>query len=567
MKNRLVAAFLALILIGAGHSISAAEPPTYDLLVRGGTVYDGTGAPGRVADVAVRGDRIAAVGDLAGTTARRVVDAHGLAVTPGFINTLSWATESLLVDGRAESDLRQGVTLEVFGEGWSMGPLTEAMRAERLRRQGDLRYDIPWTTLGDYLDHLEARGIAPNVASFVGATTVRIHVLGYEDRAPDAIELGRMQALVAEAMEEGALGVGSALIYAPAFYAGTDELVALATTAGAYGGTYISHIRSEGDRLLEAVDELITIARRAQVPAQIYHLKAAGEANWPKLDRAIARIEAARAEGLEISADMYSYTAGATGLDAAMPPWVQEGGHEAWVARLRDPAIRARVIEEMRTPSAEWENLLLAAGSAENVLLIGFKSAALKPLTGKTLAEVAAMRGRSPEETAIDLVIEDDSRVDTAYFLMSEANIEKKIRLPWVAFGSDEGAYSAAGVFLKSNAHPRAYGNFARVLGHYVRERRLIPLEEAIRRLTAFPAAAFRLKDRGCLAPGCFADIAVFAPDRITDHATYRDPHRYATGMVHVFVNGIAVLRDGAPTGALPGRVVRGPGWRAHAIP
>ncbi len=544
MKNRLVAAFLALILIGAGHSISAAEPPTYDLLVRGGTVYDGTGAPGRVADVAVRRDRIAA-----------------------FINTLSWATESLLVDGRAESDLRQGVTLEVFGEGWSMGPLTEAMRAERLRRQGDLRYDIPWTTLGDYLDHLEARGIAPNVASFVGATTVRIHVLGYEDRAPDAIELGRMQALVAEAMEEGALGVGSALIYAPAFYAGTDELVALATTAGAYGGTYISHIRSEGDRLLEAVDELITIARRAQVPAQIYHLKAAGEANWPKLDRAIARIEAARAEGLEISADMYSYTAGATGLDAAMPPWVQEGGHEAWVARLRDPAIRARVIEEMRTPSAEWENLLLAAGSAENVLLIGFKSAALKPLTGKTLAEVAAMRGRSPEETAIDLVIEDDSRVDTAYFLMSEANIEKKIRLPWVAFGSDEGAYSAAGVFLKSNAHPRAYGNFARVLGHYVRERRLIPLEEAIRRLTAFPAAAFRLKDRGCLAPGCFADIAVFAPDRITDHATYRDPHRYATGMVHVFVNGIAVLRDGAPTGALPGRVVRGPGWRAHAIP
>ena len=299
MKNRLVAAFLALILIGAGHSISAAEPPTYDLLVRGGTVYDGTGAPGRVADVAVRGDRIAAVGDLAGTTARRVVDAHGLAVTPGFINTLSWATESLLVDGRAESDLRQGVTLEVFGEGWSMGPLTEAMRAERLRRQGDLRYDIPWTTLGDYLDHLEARGIAPNVASFVGATTVRIHVLGYEDRAPDAIELGRMQALVAEAMEEGALGVGSALIYAPAFYAGTDELVALATTAGAYGGTYISHIRSEGDRLLEAVDELITIARRAQVPAQIYHLKAAGEANWPKLDRAIARIEAARAEGRE----------------------------------------------------------------------------------------------------------------------------------------------------------------------------------------------------------------------------------------------------------------------------
>ncbi len=567
MKKRLIAAFLALVPIGTWQSVHAGGTPTYDLLVRGGVVYDGTGAAGRVADVAVRGDRIAAVVDLAEATARRVVDARGLAVAPGFINTLSWATESLLVDGRAESDLRQGVTLEVFGEGWSMGPLTEAMRAERLRRQGDLRYDIPWTSLGDYLDHLEARGIAPNVASFVGATTVRIHVLGYEDRAPDAIELGRMQALVAQAMEEGALGVGSALIYAPAFYAGTDELVALAATAGAYGGTYISHIRSEGDRLLEAVDEVITIARRAHVPAQIYHLKAAGAANWPKLDRAIARIEAARAEGLEISANMYSYTAGATGLDAAMPPWVQEGGHDAWVARLRDPAIRARVVAEMRMPSADWENLLLAAGSADNVLLIGFKSEALKPLTGKTLAEVAAIRGKSPEETAIDLVIEDDSRVATAYFLMSEANIEKKIRLPWVAFGSDEGAYSAAGVFLKSNAHPRAYGNFARVLGHYVRDRRLIPLEEAIRRLTGFPAAAFRIRNRGCLAPGCFADIAVFAPDRIADHATYKDPHRYATGMIHVFVNGIAVLRDGVPTGALPGRVVRGPGWRAHAMP
>ena len=567
MRSRAIR-ILSIIVLGAlWPLLTHAAGPQYDLLIRGGTVYDGTGAPGRIADVAVRGDRIAAVGDLADATARRVVSARGLAVAPGFINTLSWATESLLVDGRAQSDLRQGVTLEVFGEGWSMGPLTDAMRAERLRRQGDLRYDIPWTTLGDYLEHLEARGIAPNVASFVGATTVRIHVLGYEDRAPDAVELGRMQALVAQAMEEGALGVGSSLIYAPAFYAGTDELVALATTAGAYGGTYISHIRSEGDRLLEAVDELITIARRAHVPAQIYHLKAAGKANWPKLDEVIAKIEAARAEGLEISADMYSYTAGATGLDAAMPPWVQEGGHAAWVARLKDPAIRARVIEEMRTPSADWENLLLAAGSAENVLLIGFKSETLKPLTGKTLAEVAAMRGKSPEETAIDLVIEDDSRVATAYFLMSEANIEKKIQLPWVAFGSDEGAYTNAGVFLKSNAHPRAYGNFARVLGHYVRERKLIPLEEAIRRLTGFPAHAFRIRNRGCLAEGCFADIAVFAPDRIADHATYKDPHRYATGMVHVFVNGIAVLRDGEPTGALPGRVVRGLGWRGHVTP
>ncbi|RMD91014.1 MAG: D-aminoacylase [Alphaproteobacteria bacterium] len=567
MKSSPVRVLSFIAIVSLWPSLLWGAEPAYDLLIRGGTVYDGTGAPGRIADIAVRGDRIVAVGDLAEATAQRVVDAHGLAVAPGFINTLSWATESLLADGRGQSDLRQGVTLEVFGEGWSMGPLTEAMRAERLRLQGDIRYDIPWTTLGDYLDHLEARGIAPNVASFVGATTVRIHILGYEDRPPDPVELGRMQALVAQAMEEGALGVGSSLIYAPAFYAGTDELVALATTAGAYGGTYISHIRSEGDRLLEAIDELIEIARRAHVPAQIYHLKAAGEANWPKLDQAIAKIEAARAAGLEISADMYSYTAGATGLNAAMPPWVQEGGHDAWVARLRDPAIRARVITEMRTPSADWENLLLAAGSAENVLLIGFKSAALKPLTGKTLAEVAKLRGKSPEETAIDLVIEDDSRVDTAYFLMSEANIEKKIRLPWVAFGSDEGAYTNAGVFLKSNAHPRAYGNFARVLGHYVRERRLIPLEEAIRRLTSFPAQAFRIRNRGCLAPGCFADIAIFAADRIADHASYDDPHRYATGMIHIFVNGTAVLRDGEPTGALPGRVVRGPGWRGKMTP
>jgi N-acyl-D-amino-acid deacylase len=542
--------------------VACAPPARHDLVLRGGVVVDGGGGEPTVGDVAIDGDRIAAVGDLGGAVGEREVDVSGLAVAPGFINMLSWATESLIEDGRGLSDIVQGVTLEVFGEGWSMGPLTEEMKRQLVELQTDIRYDVEWTTLGEYLDHLVERGISPNVASFVGATTVRIHVLGYEDRPPEEEELERMRELVREAMAEGALGVGSSLIYAPAFYADTDELVALAAAAGESGGMYISHIRSEGNRLLEGVEELIGISRRAGVPAEIYHLKAAGRDNWDKLDEVIERVEAARAEGLGVTADMYTYTAGATGLDAAMPPWVQEGGHDAWVERLRDPAVRERVIEEMRTPTDEWENLLLAAGSAEEVLLVGFKSEALKPLTGKTLAAVAAERGLSPEEAAIDLVIEDDSRVETVYFLMSEDNVRRQVQLPWVAFDSDAGALAPEGVFLRSNPHPRAYGNFARLLARYVRDEGLVPLEEAVRRLTSFPAETLGLADRGRLAPGHYADVVVFDPATIQDHATFEDPHHLATGVSHVFVNGVQVLEDGEHTGATPGRVVRGPGWR-----
>jgi N-acyl-D-amino-acid deacylase len=496
------------------------------------------------------------------------IDAAGLAVAPGFINMLSWATESLIADGRSQSDIRQGVTLEVFGEGWSMGPLNEAMRREMLERQGDIKYEIPWTTLGEYLEYLVRRGVSTNVASFVGATTVRIHVLGYENRPPTPEEMERMRQLVRQAMEEGALGVGSSLIYAPAFYASTEELIELCKVAAEYGGMYISHIRSEGNRLLEAIDELIRIAREAKIPAEIYHLKAAGRANWPKLDEAIRRIEAARAQGLRITANMYPYTAGATGLDAAMPPWVQEGGHRAWIERLKNPAIRQRVTREMRTPTDRWENLYLMAGSPENVLLVGFKNEALKPLTGKTLAEVARLRGRSPEDTIIDLVIEDDSRVGAVYFLMSEENVRKQIALPWMSFGSDAESLAPEGVFLKANPHPRAYGTFARVLGRYVREEKIIPLEEAIRRMTSLPAENLKLDRRGRLKVGYFADVVVFDPAKIQDHATYERPHQYATGVIHVFVNGVPVLRNGEHTGATPGRVVRGPGYkaaRAHA--
>ncbi|HET6373465.1 MAG TPA: D-aminoacylase [Candidatus Polarisedimenticolia bacterium] len=533
----------------------------HDVLIRGGTIYDGTGGAPFKGDVAIDGDRISAVGAVPGGHGRVEIDASGLAVAPGFINMLSWATESLLADGRSQSDIRQGVTLEVFGEGWSMGPLTEKMKKEVVERQGDIKFDVSWTTLGEYLDHLAARGISPNVASFVGATTVRIHVLGYEDRAPTAPELAQMQELVRQAMKEGALGVGSSLIYAPAFYAKTDELIALAKAAAESGGRYISHMRSEGNRLEQAVDELITIAREAGIPAEIYHLKAAGKSNWDKLDSVVKRIEAARAEGLKITADMYTYTAGATGLDASMPPWVQEGGFDAWAARLKDPAVAARVAKEMSTPADDWENFFAAAG-ADGILLAGFKSEALKPLAGKTLAEAAALRGKGPAETAMELVIEDGSRVEAIYFLMSEDNVRKEIALPWVSFGSDGESLAPEGVFLRSNTHPRSYGNFARLLSKYVREEKLIPLAEAIRRVTSLPATNLGLADRGRLANGAVADVAVFDPDAIQDHATYLKPHQYATGMVHVFVNGVQVLAGGEHTGALPGRVVRGPGAR-----
>jgi N-acyl-D-amino-acid deacylase len=526
-------------------------------------IYDGLGGEPFTGDIAIDEDRIALVapGGLPDATGVVEVDATGMAVAPGFVNMLSWATESLLVDGRGESDVVQGVTLEVMGEGWSMGPLTDEMRQDEIKQQGDLKYDIPWTTLGEYLEHLESRGVSLNVASFVGATTVRIHELGYEDRSPTAEELERMKELVREAMREGAMGVGSSLIYAPAFYAQTDELVALASAAGEFGGTYISHIRSEGNQILRALEELILIAREADVPAEVYHLKPAGQENWPKRDDVIARIEAARAEGLRITADMYLYTAGATGLDAAMPPWVQEGGYEAWAERLRDPEIRKRVLVEMATPTDEWESLYQAAGSADRVILIGFRTDELKPLTGRTLAEVAEMRGTSPEATAIDLVIENGADVGTVYFLMSEDNVRRNIELPWVSFGSDAGALSPEGVFLESNPHPRAYGNFARLLGRYVRDEGVIPLPEAVRRLTSFPAGNLGITDRGRLASGFHADVVVFDPGTVTDHATFEAPHQLATGVRHVWVNGEQVLRDGVHTGATPGRVVRGPGW------
>ena len=534
----------------------------YDVVIRGGTVYDGSGRPGRVRDVAVIGDSIAAMGSLADARGRIEVDARGLAVAPGFINMLSWANESLIEDGRGLSDIKQGVTLEIFGEGESMGPLNPEMKRLAREAQGDIKYDITWTTLNEYLEHITRRGISPNVASFIGATTVRVHELGYADRAPSAAELARMQALVRRAMEEGALGVGSSLIYAPAFYAKTEELIALAEAAAPYGGMYISHMRSEGNRLLEAVDELLRISRHAGVPAQIYHLKAAGQRNWPKMDRVIAKIDSARRAGGKITADMYTYAAGATGLDASMPPWVQEGGYRAWADRLKDPAIRARVVREMRTPTDAWENLLLAAGSPDRVILVGFKADSLKPLTGKTLAEVARMRNTSPEDAAIDLVIADGSRVGTVYFMMSEDNIRRQLALPWVAIDSDAEAPSPEGVFLKSNPHPRAYGTFARFLGKYVRDERVTTLEDAIRRLTAFPAENLKLHRRGMLRPGYYADIVVFDPARIQDHATFDKPHQLATGVAHVFVNGTQVLKDGEHTGAKPGRVVRGPGYK-----
>ncbi len=551
-----------LVFLGAALLTTAcAATSDYDLVLRNGTIYDGSGGPARIGDVAIKGDRIAAVGEIQGH-GEHELDVHGLAVAPGFINMLSWATDSLIVDPRGLSDIRQGVTLEVMGEGESMGPLNDTMKKDMVEHEGDLKFDVTWTTLGQYLEHLVKRGVSVNVASFVGATTVRVHEVGYEDRPPNDAELARMRTLVRDAMAEGALGVGSSLIYAPAFYAKTDELVALCEEAAKAGGMYISHMRSEGNRLVEAVDELLDIATRAKIRAEIYHLKAAGEANWPKLDTVIARVEDARKAGLAITADMYTYTAGATGLDAAMPPWVQEGGLDKWCERLKDPEIRARVANEMRTPTDKWENLLLATGSPERVLLVEFKTEALKPLTGKTLAEVARERGKTVEDTAMDLIIEDHTRIGTIYFLMSEENVRRQIGLPWVSFGSDAGAPAPAGLFLKSNPHPRAYGNFARVLGKYSRDEKLVTLEQAVHRLSALPAETLRIRERGLLTPGYFADVVVFDPATIKDNATFEKPHQLATGVSQVFVNGVQVLSDGEPTGATPGRVVRGPGWR-----
>jgi N-acyl-D-amino-acid deacylase len=559
--HRLIAASAVILLVAA----ACGAPQEYDVVIRDGTIHDGSGGAPYRGDVAIDGDRIAAVGNVGRAVGTTEIDADGLAVSPGFINMLSWANESLIEDGLGQSDIRQGVTLEVFGEGSSMGPLSEVMKEGKLESQGDIRYPIEWTTLGEYLDWLTGRGVAPNVASFVGATTVRIHVLGYEDRAPTDAELDEMRALVARAMEEGALGVGSSLIYSPAYYAGTDELIALAEVAGEYGGMYISHIRGEGNRLLENVEELITIAREAGVPAEIYHLKASGRDNWNKLQDVIRRVEEARDEGLRITADMYTYHASSTGLDAVMPPWVQEGGHDAWVERLKDPAIRERVKVDMNDPAGEWDNTWLSAGSPDNILLTGFRTDSLRYLTGRTLADVARMRETGAEETAMDLVIQDDSRVQSVFFTMSEDNIRRKIAVPWVSFCSDAGAYATDGVFLNFQPHPRGYGTFARLLGMYVRDEQVIPLEEAVRRLTSLPAGNLGIRERGSLAPGHFADVVVFDTETIADRATFEKPHQYAVGVKYVFVNGEAVIANGGPTGAKPGRVVRGPGWTGWA--
>jgi N-acyl-D-amino-acid deacylase len=547
--------------------ISCTWAAEFDVLIRHGQIYDGSGKLPFRGDIAIVADRIVAVGTLTDAHGKTVIDADGLAVAPGFINMLSWATESLIQDGRSQSDLRQGVTLEIFGEGSSMGPLNDAMKKEMQEQQGDIKYPIEWTTLAEYLDYLVKRGVSCNVASFIGATTVRVHEIGYADRPPTPEELTRMKSLVRNAMENGALGVGSSLIYAPAFYARTDELIDLCKVASEYNGMYISHVRSEGTRLYEAADELIRISREAKIPAEFYHLKAAGKPNWDKLDGLLEKIEAARANGLHITADMYTYIAAGTGLDATMPPWVQEGGLKEWVKRLKDPAIRQKVKEEMSQPTDKWENFFVAAGSPDKILLVGFKNEKLKPLTGKTLAEVAKMRGTSPQETAMDLVIEDNNRVDTIYFLMSEENVRKQIKQPWVSFGSDEASLAPEGPFLKANPHPRAYGNVARLLGKYVRDEKIIPLEEAVRRLSSLPAENLKLRDRGALKEGYFADIVIFDPAKVEDHSTFDKPHQYSTGVRDVFVNGVQVLKNGEHTDAKPGQVVYGPGWRRDVTP
>ncbi|MGE0885836.1 MAG: amidohydrolase family protein [Blastocatellales bacterium] len=548
------------LIIGLAISVSAQQGSDYDLLIKNGTVYDGSGGRPRQADLLIRGDKIVAVGDFKNARAKTVVDAAGFAVAPGFINMLSWAVDDLVVDGRSMGDIKQGVTTEIFGEGSSMGPLNEEMRRRAEAEQGDLKYKIEWTTLAEYLQFLERRGVSCNVASYIGATTIREHVIGLEDKKATPEQLDQMRKLVRQEMKAGALGIGSSLIYAPAFYASTEELIEMCKVAAEYKGKYISHMRSEGNRLIEAIEELIRIAREAKIPAEIYHLKAAGKSNWPKMDAAIALIEKARKQGLKITADMYTYPAGSTGLDAAMPPWVLDGGYEAAFKRLKDPATRKKIAEEIMTPSDKWENLFLAAGSADRVLLVGFKTDNLKKYTGKTLAEVAKLRGEEVTDTIMNLVVEDQSRVGTVYFMMSEENIKKQIKLPWVSFGSDAGSMATEGVFLKSSTHPRAYGNFARLLGKYVREEKVISLEEAVRRLTSLPATNLGLDRRGLLKGGYFADVVIFDAKTIADRGTFEQPHQYAIGMQHVFVNGQQVLKDGQHTGTKPGRALWGPG-------
>jgi N-acyl-D-amino-acid deacylase len=542
---------ITLCLLGDPYlSASQSKKETYDVLIRNGTVYDGSGSPGVRTDVAIQGDKIAVIGALKDEKATIEIDATGFAVAPGFINMLSWANDTLLVDGRSQSDIRQGVTLEIFGEGESMGPLNEAMKQEMIQQYGH-HFDVTWTKLSEFLDHLVRKGVSPNVASFVGATTVRIHELGHANRDPTPEELQRMKALVRQAMQEGALGVGSSLIYTPASFAKTEELMELARVAGEYGGMYISHIRGEASTLFEAVDELMWIALEANVPAEIYHLKAAGAGNWHQMDYVIRAIERARNEGLKITANMYLYDASSTGLDASLPVSVRQGGLQSYVERLKDPEIRRRLNQEI---TEQWE---ISGRTGERILLNAFQNPHLQKYVGKTLAEVAKERGKSPAETAMDLVAEDESRVGVIYFSISEDNIRKQIRLPWMSFGSDADSIAPEGSFVLSNVHPRTYGNFARLLGKYVREEKIIPLSEAIRRLTSLPATNLRLDRRGWLKPGYFADVVIFDPNTIQDHATYDNPHQYSTGMRDVFVNGVPVLRNGEHTGNTPGRALR----------
>ena len=543
--------------------ISCNDKPEYDIIIRNGTIYDGNGEKPYTADVAINGDTIAFIGNLKDATATNETDAKGKAVSPGFINMLSWAVESLIEDGRSQSDIRQGVTLEVMGEGTSAGPFNARMKREWQAGQGDIKYKVEWNTLGEYLNFLEKKGVSCNVASFIGAGTVRNYVVGEDNRQATSVELDSMQLLVKQAMEEGAMGVGSSLIYPPDFFADTKELIALCKEAAKHGGMYISHMRSEGNKLDEAVEELITISREAQIPAEIYHIKAVGKDNWYKMDGIIKRIEQARQEGLHITADMYTYVAGATGLTAAFPPSLQDGGFGKLWNRLQDPAIRAQMKKVMNTNPKEWENLYYGAGTPDNVLLLGFKQDSLKKYTGKSLAAVAKIRGTSPEETAMDLIVQDSTRIDVAYFFMTESNLKKEIALPWVSFGSDAGSYTPEGVFLKSQPHPRAYGNFARVIGHYVRDEKILQLEKAIYKLAKLPATNLKLKKRGELKVGNYADVVIFDPEKVQDHATYDKPQQFATGVSDVFVNGVAVLRNGEHTNAKPGRFVKGPGYIA----
>ena len=529
----------------------------YDTIIRNAVIYDGSGGDPYKSDIAISNDTIAFIGDLSDVAAKNEIDAHGKAVTPGFINMLSWG----IGDGRSQNDIRQGVTLQVMGEGSSKGPLSEKMKAQQQHTQKDTTRKVEWTTLGEYLNYLEKKGIACNVASYVGATTIREYVLGEDDRAPTLAELDSMRLLVKQAMEEGALGVGSSLIYPPAFFAKTGELIALSEVAAKYGGGYISHIRSEGNKLYEAIEEFITIAKIAKVHGEIYHLKAAGKDNWNKMDSVIKRINKARNEGVDVAANMYTYLAGATRLTACLPPSLEDGGFGKLWQRLRDTVINAQMIKAMRSNPTEWENLYYAAGSADNVLLLSFRQDSLKKFTGKTLTEIAKIRGTSPEKTVLDLIVQDSSRIGAAFFLMSEENVKKEIVLPWISFGSDEGSYTIDTAILRSSVHPRAYGNFARVIGHYVREN-VITLPDAIRKLTKLSAEKLRIKKRGELKPGYYADIVIFDPVKVQDHATYKKPHQYATGITDVLVNGVQVLKNSEPTDATPGRFVKGPGWK-----